>query len=158
MASKPLIDIKTLKPGDKVLVHMSKSLARLESIDHAMVASGEYLELEATYWGFQTEDHVTIMVTPPEQCVYKWTVDKFALKELGYTDVSTTPQGLIVGKTSGWWVDARSVLPLTKADRQTARAGCNCDRCSEYSPYAEPNVGDKFVCYQCRQDPLRCKF
>ncbi len=59
----------------------------------------------------------------------------------------TIPSGWF---TVGPWIDSTSVKEPAKAKKKD-KDGCDCKKCKEYFPYAEPNQEDgTLICYACR--------
>ena len=89
----------------------------------------------------------------------------------GATGASCSPQGATIGTIpvnpspsfptnwvtvnipSGWWGYA-STIPKPEepaAKKKDNRDGCDCKKCKEFYPYAEPNQEDgTLICYRCR--------
>lgn len=53
--------------------------------------------------------------------------------------------------TGGWSVSYPMIVPEEVAAKKENKDGCNCKKCKEFYPYAEPNQDDgTLVCYSCR--------
>lgn len=51
--------------------------------------------------------------------------------------------------TGGGWGLYPTAVPA--AEKKKDKDGCDCKKCKEFYPYAEPNQDDgTLICYQCR--------
>jgi len=52
---------------------------------------------------------------------------------------------------SGNWTMVPDLEPVAKAAKPKDKDGCDCKKCKEFYPYAEPNQDDgTLICYSCR--------
>lgn len=52
----------------------------------------------------------------------------------------------------GWgYIGTINLEPEAKSKKKDDRDGCDCKKCKEFYPYAEPNQDDgTLICYRCR--------
>lgn len=52
---------------------------------------------------------------------------------------------------AGGWVAWPPAVPAADSEKKNNKDGCDCKKCKEFYPYAEPNQDDgTLICYQCR--------
>jgi hypothetical protein len=87
----------------------------------------------------------------------------------GATGASCSPQGATIGNIPvnpapnfphGWatisipmggWGYISAIPTEPEAKKKDNRDGCDCKKCKEFFPYAEPNQEDgTLICYRCR--------
>lgn len=72
-----------------------------------------------------------------------------------WAGISSGTIWITTGASSGGWftIGATEAEPAEKAtDKKQNKDGCNCKKCKEFYPYAEPNQDDgTLICYSCRK-------
>jgi len=165
------IDLATVQPGTRILVHyddLGKEVIDNDSMKLAPSSvAGRFIQRECTFWAQTTNlyESLIVLITPPDDAKKWWVANDYPIDR--YLIPSAVEKikaaGLVIGETKCWWVADTGVIGIAsdieaQHQRPFEPGGCSCDKCGEFSPYSIANAGDKFVCYGCRTNPYRYRF
>jgi hypothetical protein len=121
------------------------------------------LTMTATYVGpkYRDRDDYVILALPDEhegRRVRGWTISDVSFEIIGgFTEKSFFEK--FTRSTLLWGIPVKNIIDVA-LPKKVVSPGYHCSnpKCNEFNEYAELNMGDRYTCYQCRQDPYRFSF